>query len=72
MGSLFLVCCAEAVQLAASCLSGEIFLTMGVCLMRSWEGTSSVFSNVTILDLLPIIFNKILSVRSIKKNRRSL
>lgn len=42
------VCCAEAVQLALSCLSRGSVLTVSVHAMCSWEGASS--SHVAILD----------------------
>ena len=48
--SFSLTFCAEAVQLAHSCLSGRITVNVGVYLVCSWEVVSSLYTLLAIVD----------------------
>lgn len=50
MRLLSLSCCAEAVQLTHSCVSGKTALNVAVYLMYAWEGASSISICAILLD----------------------
>lgn len=55
--SFFLICCAEAVHTALSCLSGAVALYVGVSSVCSWEGARSESPYSAILGQPPSTYS---------------